>query len=141
MSASTKLDLMDASTLGIAAAAYVGTSAVAFALARVIGFQQLTLAFVVGAIVAANVGPYFHYRRPSAQLTGRTKAQLGTVLFVAALLSGAALQLTIGGMLHPDIVIPIAAVGSFAFPFAVSQSMWKALDRNKPRPKPDAPLS
>ncbi len=125
----TRNDLLSWKTLAAAALAYVGTAAIAFGLARALGFQQLTLAFVVAAIVGANVGPYYHRRRPNAELTARSKAQLGAVLFGAALVSGLALQLLIGGMVQPEIVIPIAALGSFAFPFAVSQSMWKATGR------------
>ena len=130
----TRPDLLSWKTLAASAAAYVGSAVVAFGLARVIGFEQLTLAFIVAAVVGSNVGPYYHRRRPDAEFTGRSKAQLGAVLFVSALLSGVALQLTVGGMVHPDIVVPIAALGSFAFPFAVSQSMWKATDRNRSRP-------
>jgi hypothetical protein len=119
-------------------AAYVATvlsaavsTVVALLIIRAVGYSGTSMAFVVAAIIGTNVAVFVHHRSGGAALNGTNKAQIGASLALTALVVGGALQLLVGPFAYPEVTIPIAMVGSFVFPWAIADTMWKALEQKK----------
>ena len=110
-------------------------AAVALALIRYYQFGDDPMAMIVGATVGTQAGVLAHSRQPDAAATRRAKLMLAAVLAAVALLFGLMVQFGVGGFENPAITIPLSAVGSFVFPLAVFDSMWKALR------KPEGPAA
>jgi hypothetical protein len=95
----------------------------------VIGFRvgEPSLALVVGAIVGTQTGALLYHGRNREPAPVSVKAATGAVLAVVCVIAGVLIQAISGWMIHPDIVIPIGALGSFAFPFVLFGTMQKAI--------------
>lgn len=87
------------------------------------------LSLVVGAILGSQGGVIMHHRQPGATLTVRTKLILGGTLAATCVVVGLIMQSNWHCFEYPDVSISIGAVGSFLFPFAVANSLWKALEK------------
>jgi hypothetical protein len=105
------------------------TTVLALQIMRALGYSGTSLAFVVAAIVGTNVGVLVHRRTGGAQLSTKIKAQIGACLSLTALVVGGALQVLSGCFAYAEVTVPIATVGSFFFPWAVGETMWKALEK------------
>jgi hypothetical protein len=116
----------------IVAGAFVVGALLADAIIRAIGLGARDFALVVGAIIGSYVGAIVWHRQSPGTSPSSVKLGLGAVLSITA--AGFALiYQAIGGWLaYPEVVIPIAAIGCFVFPFAVVGPIWKALSAGKP---------
>jgi len=88
-------------------------------------------AFIIAASVGALMSAGLYHRRQPQQAPFKVKAQAGLVLLVMAVIAGLASQWLLQWMKYPDVLIPISAVGSFAFPWAVFGAMCKAFNPDK----------
>lgn len=92
------------------------------------------MALIVGATVGTQAGSLAHSRQPGAGATRSAKFALAAVLAVVAVAFGLIVQFGFGGFEYPEITLPMSAIGSFVFPFAIFGSTCKALGR-PPRPQ------
>ena len=89
------------------------------------------LAFVVGAILGTQIAALVHHRQPGTSNSLAVMLSLGITLAVAAVVLGSILHVVFAPFNYPEISVPIAAVGSFVFPFVLFDTMWKALSKGK----------
>jgi hypothetical protein len=87
---------------------------------------------VAAAIVASQVGAVLWHRRDPSAAERSVKLGLGAVLSVTAVAFSLIFQATSGWLTYPEVVVPIAAIGCFAFPFAVVGPIWKSLPKGPP---------
>ncbi len=114
----------------IAALSFTVGAAVTFLAMWAISIGSPELAFIVGAVLGSQIGAIMHHRQPGSQSTVAAKAMLGVVLSVCAIIVGLVLYLTKNPFKFAEISIPIAAVGSFVFPFVLFNTMWNTLSKN-----------
>lgn len=118
--------------VGVVTVASAGTTAVlALLVIRAVGYSGTSLAFVAAAIVGTSAALFVHHRSPTAELSTRIKAQIGVMLAVTAGGVGGLVQAVSGLFVFPEVVLPIAAVGSFLFPWAIAGTLWKALEQQR----------
>ena len=127
---------MKPKTLIISAFCYFIGGAITILITRAISIEKPELSFVVGAILASQVGALLHHRQPGAEPTVSAKATLGAVLAVCAIILGFILHLTFNPFTFVAVSISISAVGSFVFPFVLFNTMWKALTKAGSKSKP-----
>lgn len=126
---------MKSTSLFLSALAFVAAASLALAVIRGFDVGDTPLALVVGAIVGSQVGAILHARQPDATSSAIPKLVLGAVLAVVALAFGFAVHLGLGGITYPEVTLPISAIGTFVFPFAVFNTMFNAIRNQR---KPDA---
>jgi len=107
------------------------SGAATFAVIQWIGKGSGELAFVIGAIIGTQVGAVIHYRRKGATNSLSAKAKLGLALGAANVVFGVVLHYAIAPFAYADVTIPLAAVGSFVFPFVLFDTMWNTLSKYK----------
>ena len=123
---------MRASGYSIVAFTFVAMALIASAVIRMAGWEAQDFALVVAAIVASQVGAVVWHRQSPDSTERRVKLGLGIVLSLIALAFTLAFQAATGWLSVPEVVIPIATIGCFAFPFAVVGPLWKSLSKVKP---------
>jgi hypothetical protein len=122
----------------IVAATFVAVAFLADAIIRAIGWENRSFALVAAAIVGSEVGAIvWHWQGPGTPERS-VKLGLGAVLSITAVAFALVFQAIGNWLTHPEVVIPIAAIGCFVFPFAVVGSMWKALSKGTPQGRNDA---
>ncbi len=116
---------MKPTTLTISAISFLASAAITFLVIRTFSIGSPELSFVVGGVLGSQVGAIFHHRQPGAKPTVAAKAILGMVLAVCAVIYGVLLHLTIHPFEFVEISLPIAAVGSFVFPFVLFNFLFR----------------
>jgi hypothetical protein len=104
---------------------------ITFAIIRAIGKGSPELAFVMGAVLGTQVAAVVHHRQSGTTNSLAVKLSLGLALAVGAIVLGSILHVIFSPFEYPEISIPIAAVGSFVFPFVLFDTMWKTLSKAK----------
>lgn len=94
--------------------------------------QRSGVSFVLAAIAASFAGILAAKKYGLEALTSGAKARLGLGLVVIAAACAIVTDSFLAMSAYPEVTIPIAALGSGLFPFAVGGSFWKALVRPKP---------
>ena len=122
---------MKPACLVIAAVAFIIAAAIALAVIRGFSVGDTSLAFVVGAILGTQAGAIAHSRRSEADATIAVKLGLGAVLAGVALVFGIVVHFAVSPFEYPGVTLPIAAIGSFVFPFAIFNTMFNAVRRSK----------
>ena len=120
--------------LALAALGFVLGAAIALALLRHFEFGDDPLALILGATIGTQIGVVAHSRQPGAGPTRRAKLALGAVLAASTLAVGLALPLFGQALAHPEITLPVSAVGALTFPFALFGSLWRALGKSSTPP-------
>jgi hypothetical protein len=118
---------MRASGYLVVAATYVAAALITFEIIARFDLDQEGLPMIMAAIVATNVGALLWHRRSADSPLRQVKLGLGLALLVSAVAFALVFQAATGRLTFPEVTIPIAAVGSFAFPFFITGSLWKAL--------------
>jgi hypothetical protein len=116
----------------IVAGTFVAAALLADVIIRAIGWEARDYALVGAAIVASQVGAIVWHRQGPGTPERSVKLGLGAVLSVTAVAFALIYQALSGWLAYPEVVIPIAAVGCFVFPFATVGPMWKALSKGRP---------
>lgn len=119
--------------LGVATT-FIGTALVAYAVIRSVGGDATFFALVAGALVASQVGTWLWHRQAPNSPERTVKLGLGVFLSVTAVVFSLVFQAISGWLEYPQVTVPIAAIGSFVFPFAVVGPLWKSFSTAK---KPD----
>jgi hypothetical protein len=118
--------IMKATELAIVAGAHLVAFAVAAAVIRLLGIGDPGLALIAGASLGAGIAAMLYHRRNPDIAPFAVKAAAGGVLSCMAVITGVLSQLLLKWMTCPEVVIPISAIGSFFFPWAVFNSMRNA---------------
>jgi hypothetical protein len=116
----------------LAAVGFCVSAALALALIRNFQFGDDPMAMIVGATVGTQVGVIAHSRQPGARATRAAKTWLAAVLAAMAIAFGLAVQFAFTGFEYPEITLPMSAIGSFVFPYAIFGSTWRALGKTTP---------
>lgn len=122
---------MRAKELLVVAAAYL----VVYALAAlvIVGFKvgDAGLAALMGALVGSQVAAFAYHRRCPEPADFAVKGTAGATLSALAVVCGLLSQALLGWLALPQVVIPIAALASFVFPWAFFGPVQKALSRDR----------
>src|SRR6185369_17158223 len=105
-----------------------------YAVMRLLDAKSRDFALALGAIIATQVGTFVWHRQAPASSQLNVKLGLGTAIATTAVALALVLQVTSGWLTYPEVIVPIAAIGSFAFPFAVVGSLWRTLEKAAPPP-------
>jgi hypothetical protein len=116
----------------IVVATFVAVASLAFAVIALLGVEQKTLATIVAAIAATQVGVLLWHRQAPTAALGAVKVRLGLLLGATVGPYLLALQALTGQLAYPEVTIPIAVAGCFGFPFVLVGTLWKALAAPKP---------
>ena len=116
-------------TITIAAASYFVAGLLTILTIRFISMGDPELSFVGGAVLGSQVGAIMHHRQPGAEPTATAKTVLGIMLAICAVIFGGILHLTINLFKYVEVSVPLAAVGSFVFPFVLFNKMWNSLPK------------
>lgn len=120
---------MKASELLLACLAHVLGLALALVILVKLQMGDPDIAWVVAAIFGTYAGAYpYHMRHPDKATLG-AKAMLGGVLASMSVIEGAIVLVVWHYRPYPEVVIPIAAVGTFFFPFVAFRWVRRALER------------
>lgn len=111
----------------VVAATYVAAALITFEIIARFGLDQEGLPMIMAAIVATNVGALLWHRRSPTSSLRQVKLGLGLALLATAVAFALVFQAATGRLTFPEVTIPIAAVGSFAFPYFITGALWKAL--------------
>lgn len=114
----------------LVAVIFVAVALAADVVIRALGWQARDFALVAAAIAGSQAGAVVWHRQSPASAERSVKLGLGALLSVTAVAFGLTYQSLTGWLAHPEAVVPVAAVGCFAFPFAVVGPVWKALARD-----------
>jgi len=104
---------------------------VTYLVVRSLQSDMTYLSLVVGAIVGTQVGVILHHRQPGASLTSGVKARLGSVIAITGVVLSLVMQAICPWFQFPEVSIPIGAIGCFVFPFIITDSLWKVLEKNR----------
>lgn len=120
-------------TIGIAVAssAFIVGAVVTYLILRSLQSDMTYISLIVGAIIGTQAGLVMYHRRPGASLTLQLKLQLGVVLAISSVVLSLIMQTTIRWFQFPEVSIPIGAVGCFVFPFVLTNTLWKALEKGR----------
>jgi hypothetical protein len=122
---------MKANELAIVAVGHVVAFSVAAALIRAVGAGDPGLALIAGASMGAALAAMLYHRRVPEKAPMPVKAAAGGVLAGMAVITGVLSQILLNWMTYPEIVIPISAIGSLCFPWAIFGSMRDAYQRKR----------
>ena len=117
--------------LAVAVVSLLVGGGITFAVVRLVGKGSPELAFVVGAVLGTHLAAVAHHRSPGAASSPRVKALVGAALACGAVALGVALHIAFAPFEFAVISIFFAVVGSFAFPFVLFDTMWKALSKQR----------
>ncbi len=117
---------MNSNELLVAAAVHLVVFLLAAAVIHGFGVGEPSIALVVAAVAGSQAAGYQYHRREPDPASWGVKAYVGGVLAVAAIAEGTASHAALGWMDLPEVVVPIGALGTFVFPFALFGSMQKA---------------
>ncbi len=120
-------------SLMLAAATYIIGAVVALAVIHGFSIGETSFAFLIGATVGTQAGAIAHGRSRDTNATIAVKLSLGAVLAGVALAFGIAVHFLAVGLTYPEVTLPIAAIGSFVFPFVLFDTMFNAM-RNVQNP-------
>jgi hypothetical protein len=109
--------------LVVAVAAYFAAAALTFAVIRWLDSDDVDLSLGVGAIAGAQFSAIMHGRIRGLTSTRSTKAMVGAALSLSAVVFGHALHQWLGAFEDLGVSIPLAAIGSFIFPFILFDHM------------------
>jgi hypothetical protein len=113
----------------LAAVSFCASAALALALIRTFQFGDDPMAMIVGATVGTLAGVIAHSRTADCGATRRAKTSLALVLASTAIAFGLVVQFGFAAFQYPEITLPVSAIGSFVFPYAIFGSTWKALGK------------
>jgi len=122
----------------LVAVVFVAVALLAYAIILAGGWEAHDFALVAAAIAASQVGALVWHRQAPASAERSVKLGLGVVLSVTAVAFTLIFQAVSGWLAYPEIIVPIAAIGCFVFPFAVVGPVWRALSKGKPPESKDA---
>jgi hypothetical protein len=122
---------MKATELVIVAVGHGIAFAIAAALIRSFGAGDPGLALIAGASVGAAIAAMLYHRRIPERAPVAVKAAAGGVLSCMAVITGVLSQILLKWMTYPEIVIPISAIGSLCFPWAIFGTMRDAYLRKR----------
>ena len=126
---------MKAKELFIVAAVHLFGFSVAATVIHLFRVGDPGLALVVGACAGSGAAAMLYHRRVSERALFSVKAAAGGVLSGMAIIAGLSSQGLLRWMNYPDVVIPISAIGSFFFPFAIFGTMQKAYKQKESHKK------
>lgn len=112
---------------------FVAVALLSYGFIRAAGWDANDFALIAAAIVASYLGALIWHRQSPATSERSVKLGLGIVISITAVVFAMIFQAVAGWLTHPDVVIPIAAIGCFIFPFAVTGPVWRALCKQKSR--------
>src|SRR5262249_4260849 len=112
-------------------AAFTVGAVVTYLVIRLLQSDMTFLSLVIGAVVGTQAGLIMYHRQPGASLTSQLKLRLGVVVAITGVVLSLIMQATIRWFRFPEVSIPIGAVGCFVFPFVLSDTLWKALEKGK----------
>lgn len=115
--------------LGVVAA-YVATALLSFVVLSLLKREETQFSLVAAAIIGAQLGTWLWFRQSPQTSEAGVKAVLGITLAATAILYGVVSQAVHPWLEHPEISIPISAIGSLFFPFATSGPLWKSLHKD-----------
>lgn len=118
-------------TLATGIGCFVLGATITFAVIRAIDKGSPELAFVAGAILATQMAAVVHHRQHGTTNDFAIRLGLGAALAAAAIIVGGVLHLAFSPFRYPEISVPIAAIGSFVFPFVLFGAMWNTLSKAK----------
>ena len=102
-----------------------------YAIIVALGVGDVNLALVIGSILGALIGALLYHRRESATAPFSVKASVGLLMVILCVIQSLIFQALWGWQKFPEVSIPIAAVGSFVFPFVLYGTMQKAMVKAK----------
>lgn len=114
---------MQTNELFIAAVAHLLGFVVAATVIHGLGVGDPGLAFVVAACTGSAAAAISYHRRVVERAPFAVKAAAGGAFSGMVILTGILSQTVLGWMRYPEVVIPISAIGSFFFPWAIFGSM------------------
>jgi len=117
---------MKSTELLIVAIIHLAAFSIAAAVIYICGVGDPGLAFVVGACCGSAAAAMLYHRRVKEHAPFAIKASVGGTLSGMAVLAGLSSQAVLHWMTYPEVVVPIAVVGSFAFPWVIFGTMQKA---------------
>jgi hypothetical protein len=117
---------MRASGFAIVAATFVAVALVIYAIIRAFRWEDTQFSLIGAALIATQVGTVLWHRQSPTSALSRVKSGLGILLAVTAVVFSLILQGLSGWLKYPEVVIPIAAIGCFVFPFVLAGPIWKA---------------
>ena len=92
---------------------------------------DMNIALGIGALLGAEIGAWLYHRRESAAAPFVVKASVGGLMAILCVLQSILFQALWEWLKYPEVSIPIAAVGTFGFPFALFGTMQKAMLKTK----------
>lgn len=95
--------------------------------------DDMNIALGLGAILGAQIGALLYHRRESAAAPFPVKASVGLLMAILCVIQSLLFQVLWGWLKYPEISIPIAAVGTFVFPFLLYGTMQKGMAKAKTR--------
>ena len=122
---------MKPSELFIVGLAYLIGVTLAYAALTALGAEDMNLALVMGAVLGSQSGGWLYHRREPAAAPFSAKASVGVLTAVLCVTLSLLFQSLCGWLRHPEVSIPIGAVGTFAGPFVLFGTMQKALAKAK----------
>ena len=117
--------------IAVTSAAFTVGAVVTYLVVRILQSDMTFLSLVVGAIVGTEAGLIMYHRQPGASLTSQVKLRLGVVVAITGVALSLIMQATIRWFQFPEVSSPIGAVGCFVFPFVLSDTLWKALEKER----------
>ena len=119
-------------TIGVAVTSvtFVVGALVTYLVVHLLQSDMTFLSLVVGAIVGTQAGLIMHHRQAGASLTSQVKIRLGGIVAVTGVILSLIMQATVHWFRLPEVSIPIGGIGCFVFPFVLSDTLWKALEKS-----------
>ena len=111
----------------IVAGIYVVVALAGYAVTRSLHVENSSIALILGAFAGTSFGVAVWHRQSPTSPLSTVKLGLGLTLAITAAVLAIVLQVTIRWQKYPEIAIPIAVVGCFAYPFIAAKRTWDAL--------------
>jgi hypothetical protein len=118
-------------SLLVAAISYLIAGTIAFFVERAASLDMPEISFVVGTIVALQVGVWLHSRQPGATDSSRAKSAIGLVSAICCLLLGLTLHWRYSPFDFAEVSIPIWSFGGFLMSFYLFRTMWRVFTTGK----------
>lgn len=120
---------MKPSGYAIVAGIYVVVALVGYAVTRSFHVENSSIALILGAFAGTSVGVAVWHRQSPTSPLSQVKLGLGVTLAITAALLALVLQITMRWQRYPEIAIPVAVAGCFAYPFIAAKRTWDALSK------------